>query len=286
VTIPKLLYGAAQQSVRTRTGTSWGGSGTRTTLSGMSMAEGIPAVVIVRGIGPGNSVQQVLHSNATRATMFVVRRRRRRERALLAQTCTHAWKIGSVFGSSFVKLPRRMQYTTQTPTRKNPVSIYSSGATLTNSSNYPLYLMAYVEGITSPAPTNLHTFPRSIPVSDSQVSIRPRTKRAQVFGYPPRLQWILDFGQKHNVDPEGVKSEFGCLVDSVELIRDELIKDGGYALVRSCGNAGPSVAAQIYVARNYLHPMRGSTPGTLLFANVEKLQKFLDTTDEPQWMNI
>ena len=114
----------------------------------------------------------------------------------------------------------------------------------------------------------------------------PGTKRAQVFGYTLRVQWILDFGQKHNLDPEGVKSQLGCLVDSVELIRDELKKNGGYALVRSFGNGAPDVAAQIYVARNYLHPMRGSTTEALLLANVEKLKQFLDTTDEPRWINI
>jgi hypothetical protein len=151
--------------------------------------------------------------------------------------------------------------------------------------------MMYVEDITFLAPTNLHPFPRSIPVSDSPVSIRfpwPSTKRAQVFGYTLRLQWILDFGQKHNVDPEGVKSEFGCLVDSVELIHDELVKDGGYALVRHPGyrSATPDVVAQIYVASNYIYTMRGAITGALLLANIEKLQKFLDTTEEPRWMNI
>ncbi|KAG9309762.1 hypothetical protein JVU11DRAFT_10136 [Chiua virens] len=42
VTIPMLPNGAAQQSVRARTGSSWGGSGTRAALSGMSMSGGIP----------------------------------------------------------------------------------------------------------------------------------------------------------------------------------------------------------------------------------------------------
>ncbi|KAF8125481.1 hypothetical protein EV363DRAFT_1175971 [Boletus edulis] len=44
--IPMLPNGAAQQSTRTRPGTSWSGSETRAALSGMSMSGGIPIKVI------------------------------------------------------------------------------------------------------------------------------------------------------------------------------------------------------------------------------------------------
>ena len=56
--------------------------------------------------------------------------------------------------------------------------------------------------ILSAMPPNLHTFPRSTPVPDSQMSIRipkPSRERAQVFGYPP-VRLDFDPGQKHNVD--------------------------------------------------------------------------------------
>jgi hypothetical protein len=50
VTIPMLPNGAAQQSARARTGTSWSGSGTRAALSGMSMGGGIP-IRVMEGVG-------------------------------------------------------------------------------------------------------------------------------------------------------------------------------------------------------------------------------------------
>jgi len=50
VTIPMLPNGAAQQSVRARTGTSWSGSGTRVALSGMGMGGGIP-IRVMEGVG-------------------------------------------------------------------------------------------------------------------------------------------------------------------------------------------------------------------------------------------
>ncbi|KAF8421344.1 hypothetical protein L210DRAFT_3654514 [Boletus edulis BED1] len=128
----------------------------------------------------------------------------------------------------------------------------------------------------------------SPPQSDSlPVRIpRPSREREQVFGYILRSDWINDFGQRHNVDPQGLKNEFGLIIDSVELIRDELKKDGEFALVRYLSNGHPDEVAQIYVARNFLRPMRGSTTLALIRAKVEKLKKFLDTTDEPQWMNL
>ena len=49
VTIPMLPNGAAQQSARTRMGTSWSGSGTRA-LSGMSIGGGIP-IRVMEGVG-------------------------------------------------------------------------------------------------------------------------------------------------------------------------------------------------------------------------------------------
>lgn len=50
VTIPMLPNGAAQQSVRARTGSSWGGSGTRAALSGMNVGRGIP-ISVMEGVG-------------------------------------------------------------------------------------------------------------------------------------------------------------------------------------------------------------------------------------------
>ena len=50
VTIPMLPNGAAQQSARARMGTSWGGSGTRAALSGVSMSSGIP-IKMMEGVG-------------------------------------------------------------------------------------------------------------------------------------------------------------------------------------------------------------------------------------------
>ncbi|KAH0839378.1 hypothetical protein J3R83DRAFT_75 [Lanmaoa asiatica] len=50
VTIPMLPNGAAQQSVRARTGTSWSGLGARAALSGMSMSGEIP-VRVMEGVG-------------------------------------------------------------------------------------------------------------------------------------------------------------------------------------------------------------------------------------------
>ncbi|KAF8435451.1 hypothetical protein L210DRAFT_3648625 [Boletus edulis BED1] len=128
----------------------------------------------------------------------------------------------------------------------------------------------------------------STPQSDSiPIRIpRPSREREQVFGYILQSDWIIDFGQRHNVDPQGLKNEFGLIIDSVELIRDELKKDGEFALVRYLSNGHPDEVAQIYVARNFLRPMRGSTTLALIRAKMEKLKNFLDTTDEPQWMNL
>ncbi|KAF8435457.1 hypothetical protein L210DRAFT_3506275 [Boletus edulis BED1] len=72
--------------------------------------------------------------------------------------------------------------------------------------------MAYAEVL-----TDLHTFPR------------PSREKAQLFGYILRSGWILDFGRKHNVDPEDVKDEFNLIMESVELIRGEIMKDGDFA---------------------------------------------------------
>ena len=114
----------------------------------------------------------------------------------------------------------------------------------------------------------------------------PSTRRVQVLGYSLQTHWVMDFGRKHNVNPEGVKSSFACLVDSVELIRDELKKAGIYAFVHRPHHAPVSVTAHIGVASNWLPLIRGSTNKALVHARVEKLKKFLDTTDEPQWTDL
>ncbi|KAF8125490.1 hypothetical protein EV363DRAFT_1225882 [Boletus edulis] len=57
-TIPMLPNGAAQQSTRTRPGTSWSGSGTRAALSGMSMGGGVP--IRVMG-GVGGMIRREMH---------------------------------------------------------------------------------------------------------------------------------------------------------------------------------------------------------------------------------
>ncbi|KAF8452261.1 hypothetical protein L210DRAFT_140539 [Boletus edulis BED1] len=61
---------------------------------------------------------------------------------------------------------------------------------------------------------------------------RPSRTRPQVYGHPLTSDWIINFGRKHGVDPKGDKSQFGLVVESIELIRDELKKEGEYALVR------------------------------------------------------
>ncbi|KAF8129853.1 hypothetical protein EV363DRAFT_1584446 [Boletus edulis] len=126
----------------------------------------------------------------------------------------------------------------------------------------------------------------SISQSDSQpIRIpRPSREKAQLFGYILRSGWILDFGRKRNVDPQDVKDEFNLIMDSVELIRAELMKDGDFASVWYLSYGQPDEVAQIYVASNFSR-QRGMTHA-LIRANVEKLKKFLGTTDEPRWMNL
>ena len=108
----------------------------------------------------------------------------------------------------------------------------------------------------------------------------------QVFGYALRSDWIVDFGQEHNVDPSSEKDECSLLVGTVELIRKEINKDGEFALVRYGTNTPDDIPAQIYVARNFSLPMKGSTTEPLILARVARLKKFLDTIEEPQWMNL
>lgn len=115
---------------------------------------------------------------------------------------------------------------------------------------------------------------------------KPSTKRMQVFGYALRSDWIVDFGQEHNVDPSSEKDECSLLVGTVELIRKEINKDGEFALVRYGTNTPDDIPAQIYVARNFSLPMKGSTTEPLILARVARLKKFLDTIEEPQWMNL
>ncbi|KAF8129854.1 hypothetical protein EV363DRAFT_1219654 [Boletus edulis] len=146
--------------------------------------------------------------------------------------------------------------------------------------------MAYVE-LTLPAiPTESIQVDTTVRPSDTVRIPRPSRQRKQVFGYILQFDWIIDFGRKRNVDPEGLMNRFALIADSVELIRDELKMDGEFASVRFLLHGQPDEVAQIYVARNFLRPMRGSTTLALIRAKVEKLKKFLDTTDEPQWMNL
>lgn len=64
---------------------------------------------------------------------------------------------------------------------------------------------------------------------------------------PSSSDRIVDFGRKHNVDLQGLKDQFTLVVNSIVLIRDELNKDGRYALI---GSPNPPLSA-VYVARNY-----------------------------------
>ena len=126
-------------------------------------------------------------------------------------------------------------------------------------------------------------------MSESQMTTRipwPSRERAQVFGYTLRDDWIMDFGRKRNVDRMGEKTQMSLFLDSLELIRDEIKENGEFASVRLYQSAPPDVPAQIYVARNFAGPMKGSTTIPLIRAKVEKLKKFLDTPEEPRWMNL
>lgn len=96
----------------------------------------------------------------------------------------------------------------------------------------------------------------------------------------------MEFGWKHNVDPMGVKTQFSLFVDSVELIRDEIKKDGEFTSVQYIQNSVVfDEVAQIYVARNFFRQMSRLTTILLIYNKVKKLKKFLDTTNEPEWMN-
>lgn len=115
---------------------------------------------------------------------------------------------------------------------------------------------------------------------------RPSREQAQVLGYMLRKDWIIDFGRQHNVDPTGKNTRTGIVLDSVELIRDEIRKNGEFASVRFFQCAPPATPVQIYVARNFSGPMKGSTTIPLIRAKVDKLKKFLDTDEEPRWMDL